>query len=70
MKKQLSKDWLRFLFVVFMINSDFAKLSGAWSSIDEKVGGPVKNIRGPIKLLYVIIFEILESFKKNALLDQ
>ena len=44
--------------------TDTAKLTGPRSSTDEKVGGPVKNMRGPIKLLYVIMFNILKSCKK------
>ena len=43
---------------------DTAKLTGPRSSTDEKVGGPVKNMGGPIKLLYVIMFNILKSCQK------
>ena len=32
---------------------------------DEKVGGPVKNMGGPIKLIFVIMFEILKSCQKS-----
>ena len=48
----------------FCLVSDTAKLTGPRSSTDEKVGGPVKNMRGPIKLLYVIMFNILKSCQK------
>ena len=30
----------------------------------RKVGGPMKNMGGPIKLLFVIMFEILKCFQK------
>ena len=43
---------------------DTAKLTGPRSSTDEKVGGPVENMGGPIKLLYVIMFNILKSCQK------
>ena len=34
------------------------------SSTDEKVGGPVKNMGGPIKLLNITMFKIGKSCKK------
>ena len=42
--------WRNFL---AMSHADSAKLVSPWSSTDEKVGGPVKNMGGPIKLLYI-----------------
>ena len=44
------------------------RTAGPWSMADEKVGGLVKNMRGPIKLLHVVMFEILKSFQ-NAFSD-
>ena len=44
--------------------ADSAKLTSPRSSTDEKVGGPVKNMGGPIKLLYIIMFNILKSCQK------
>ena len=43
---------------------DSVKLTGLWSMPNEKVGGPVKNMGGPIKLLCVIMFEILKSYQE------
>ena len=43
---------------------DTTKLTGPGSSTDEKVGGPVKNMGAPIKLIYVIMFNILKSCQK------
>ena len=44
--------------------TDSAKLVSPQSSTDEKVGGPVKNMGGPIKLLYITMFKIGKSCKK------
>ena len=44
--------------------TDSAKLVSPRSLTDEKVGGPVKNMGGPIKLLYIIMFKIGKSGKK------
>ena len=44
--------------------TDSAKLGSPWSKTYEKVGGPVKNMGEPIKLLYTIIYEILKSCQK------
>ena len=41
-----------------------AKLAGPQFMTDENVGGPVENMIRPIKLLYVIMFEILKSCQK------
>ena len=46
-------------------NTDSAKLVSPRSSTDENVGGPVKNMGGPIKLLYITMFKIGKSCKKN-----
>ena len=43
---------------------DSAKLVSPRSSTDEKVEGPVKNMGGPIKLLYITMFKIGKSCKK------
>ena len=44
--------------------TDSEKLGSPWFTTYEKVGGPVKNMGGPIKLLYTIIYEILKSCQK------
>ena len=44
--------------------SDSAKLVSPRSSTDEKVGGPVKNMGGPIKLLCITMFKIGKSCRK------
>ena len=44
--------------------ADSAKLISPRSSTDEKVGGPVKNMGGPIKLLYITMFKIGKSCRK------
>ena len=54
----------RYTWVFIFKDADTAKLTGPRSSTDEKVGGPVKNMGGPIKLLYVIMFNILKSCQK------
>ena len=41
--------------------ADSAKLVIPRSLTDEEVGGPVKNMGGPIKLLYITMFEIGKS---------
>ena len=41
------------------------KVTGALFMTIEKVGGPVKNLGIPIKLLYIIEFEILKSGQKH-----
>ena len=38
--------------------TDSAKLVSPRSSTDEKVGEPVKNMGGPLKLLYITMFKI------------
>ena len=43
---------------------DSAKLVSPRSSADEKVGGPVKNMGGPIKLLCITMFKIGKSCRK------
>ena len=40
--------------------TDSAKLASLQSRIDEKVEGPMKNMREPIKLFCVIMFKILQ----------
>ena len=51
---------------IFMsICSDSAKLVSPRSSTDEKVGGPVKSMGRPIKLLYITAFKIGKSCKKS-----
>ena len=44
--------------------TDSAKLVSPRSSTDKKVGGPMKNMRGPIKLLYKSMFKIGKSCQK------
>ena len=44
--------------------TDSAKLVSPRSSTDEKVAGPVKNMGGPIKLLYITTFKIGKSCEK------
>ena len=44
--------------------TDSAKLVSPRSYTDEKVGGPVKNMGVPIKLLYISMFKIRKSCKK------
>ena len=41
--------------------AESAELAGPRSMTDEKVGGPVKNMGGPIKFLNVTMFKILKS---------
>ena len=53
---------LFFSFYLYLLDS--AKLVGPWSMTNGKVGGPVKNMGGPIKLLYVIMFKILKCCQK------
>ena len=48
----------------FCLAADSAKLVSPRSWTDEKVGGPVKNMGGPIKLLYITMFKIGKSCKK------
>ena len=43
---------------------DSAKHAHPWSTTDEKLGGPVKNMGGPIKPFYVLMFEIVKSCQK------
>ena len=50
--------------IVLLIITNPAKLASAWFMADEKVGGPVKNMRGPLKFQYVTMFEILKSCQK------
>ena len=45
-------------------NADSAKLVSPRSSTNEKVGGPVKNMGGPIKLFCITMFKIGKSCKK------
>ena len=45
------------------IISGYEKLAAPQSMTDEKVRGPVKKMGGPIKLLYVIMFEIIKWLK-------
>ena len=47
-----------------VVHSDSAKLVSPRSSTDEKVGGPAKNMRGPVKLLYITMFKIGKNCKK------
>ena len=47
-----------------MVRTDSTKLVSPRSSTDEIVGGPVKNMGGPIKLLYITMFKIGKSCKK------
>ena len=47
-----------------ILKPDSAKLVSPRSSTDEKVGGPVKNMGGPIKLLYITMFKMGKSCKK------
>ena len=47
-----------------IMEPDSAKLVSRRSLTDEKVGGPVKNMGGPIKLLYITMFKIGISCKK------
>ena len=49
---------------VCVTSPDSAKLVSPRSSTDEKVGGPVKNMGGPIKLLYITMFKIGKSCNK------
>ena len=44
--------------------TDSAKLVSPRSSTDEKVGGPVKNMGGPIKVPYITMFKIGKRCKK------
>ena len=41
--------------------SDTAKFAGPLSSTGKKVVGPVKLVGGPVKLLYIIMFKIIEK---------
>ena len=47
----------------WLVSSDSMKLVCPRSSTDEKVGGPVKNMGGPMKLLYITMFKIGKSWK-------
>ena len=38
-----------------------AKLAGPQATTDVKLEGPVKNMGGSIKVIFVIMFEILKS---------
>ena len=52
---------------LYWIGAQTVKLASSRSTTDEKVG-PVKNMGGPIKFIYVIMFEIL-NVVKNAFLE-
>ena len=49
---------------ICIIWANTGKLPVLWSNTSKNVRGPVKNVGGPEKLLYMIMFDILKGWQK------